>query len=77
MWFAYIHCWATYVFSVLCSDLSLYKEKPTIIERFHSRRPPVSHLILNGRNISYINSAKYLSVIFDRRITWRLHIEII
>jgi hypothetical protein len=31
MRFLYIHCSATDVFSVLWSDLRLYKEKPTII----------------------------------------------
>jgi hypothetical protein len=43
----------------------------------HSRRPPESHLTLNGRNIPFVNSVKYLGVIFDKRVTWRLHIEII
>jgi hypothetical protein len=43
----------------------------------HSRRPPVSHLTLNGRNIPFENSAKYLGVIFDRAVTWRLHMEMI
>jgi hypothetical protein len=42
-----------------------------------SRRPPESHLTLNGRNIPFVNSAKYLGVIFDRKVTWRLHIEMI
>jgi hypothetical protein len=37
----------------------------------------MSHLILNGRNIPFINSSKYLCVIFDKRITWRLQIEMI
>jgi hypothetical protein len=32
---------------------------------------------LNNRNIPFVNHAKYLGVIFDKRITWRLHIEII
>jgi hypothetical protein len=32
---------------------------------------------LNGRNISYANNVKYLGVIFDKKIAWRLHIEII
>jgi hypothetical protein len=32
-------------------------------------------LQLNGRNIPFINSVKYLDVIFDRRMTWGLHIE--
>jgi hypothetical protein len=30
---------------------------------------------LNGRNIPYENSVKYLGVTFDRRMAWRLHIE--
>jgi hypothetical protein len=42
-----------------------------------SRRPPESHLTLNGRNIPFVHSAKFLGVIFDRKITWRLHIEMI
>jgi hypothetical protein len=32
MWIAYIHCEATNVFAVLCSDQSLYNGKPTIID---------------------------------------------
>jgi hypothetical protein len=32
---------------------------------------------LNGRNIPFVNNVKYLGVIFDKRITWRLHIEMI
>jgi hypothetical protein len=32
---------------------------------------------LNGRNIPFVNHVKYLGVIFDKRITWRLHIEMI
>jgi hypothetical protein len=43
----------------------------------HSRRPPMSHLALNGRNIPFVNSAKYLGLIFDKKVTWRLHKEII
>jgi hypothetical protein len=30
VWFAYIHCQATDVFSVLLSDPKLYKEKPQL-----------------------------------------------
>jgi hypothetical protein len=37
----------------------------------------VSHLTLNRRNIPFVNSAKYLGVVCDRRVTWRLHIEMI
>jgi hypothetical protein len=39
------------------------------------RRMPGDELQLNGRNIPFVNSVKYLGVIFDRRMTWRLHIE--
>jgi hypothetical protein len=44
---------------------------------YFSHRPRFSeaHLALNGRNIPFVNHVKYLSVIFDKRITWRLHME--
>jgi hypothetical protein len=42
-----------------------------------SCRPPESSLTLNGRNIPFVNRAKYLGVVFDRKVTWRLHIEMI
>jgi hypothetical protein len=35
-----------------------------------------AHLTLNGRNVPFISHVKYLGVIFAKRITWRLHIEI-
>jgi hypothetical protein len=31
---------------------------------------------LIGQNIPFVNHVKYLGVIFDKRTTWRLHIEI-
>jgi hypothetical protein len=36
---------------------------------------PEEELQLNGQNIPFVNNAKYLGVIFDRRMTCRLHIE--
>jgi hypothetical protein len=36
-----------------------------------------NHLTRNGRNIPFVNSVKYLAVIFDKKVTWRLHIEMI
>jgi hypothetical protein len=30
---------------------------------------------MNGHNIPFVNSIKHLGVIFDKKITWRLHIE--
>jgi hypothetical protein len=32
---------------------------------------------LNGRSIPFVNHVKYFGVIFDKRITWKRHIEII
>jgi hypothetical protein len=32
---------------------------------------------MNGRKISFVNSVKYLGVIFDKKVTWRLQIEMI
>jgi hypothetical protein len=34
-----------------------------------------SSLTLNGRNIPFVNSAKYLGILVDKEVTWRLHIE--
>jgi hypothetical protein len=42
-----------------------------------SREPPEPHFTMNGRNIPFVNIVKYLGVIFDKKVTWRLHIEII
>jgi hypothetical protein len=39
--------------------------------------PAESHLTLNGRNIPFVNSLKYLGVFFDKIFTWGLHIVII
>jgi hypothetical protein len=41
MWFAYIHCWATDVFSVLWSDPRLYSEKTRIIDSQSKTRSSV------------------------------------
>jgi hypothetical protein len=32
---------------------------------------------LNGWNIPFVNSVKYLGVLFDKRMIWRLHIQMI
>jgi hypothetical protein len=43
----------------------------------HRLRPPEVHLTMNGRNIPFVYDVKYLGVIFDKRITLRLHTEMI
>jgi hypothetical protein len=34
-------------------------------------------LTLNGQNIPFVSSVKYLAVILDKRITWRIHTGVI
>jgi hypothetical protein len=51
------------------------KGKTAAIYFSRRRRKPEDDLQLNGRNIPFVNSVKYLRVIFDRRMTWRVHIE--
>jgi hypothetical protein len=58
-------------------NIKINKDKTRGIYFSHSSRPPESLLTLNGRNIPFANIAKYLRVIFDRKVTWRLHIETI
>jgi hypothetical protein len=43
----------------------------------HRLKPPEAHLTLNGWKTPFMNHVKYLGVNFDKRITWRLHIEMI
>jgi hypothetical protein len=58
-------------------NIRINEEKTRAIYFTHRNRPPYSPLMLNGRNIPFVNSVKYLGVIFDKRMSWRLHIEII
>jgi hypothetical protein len=58
-------------------NIKINDEKTQAIYFTHRRRSPESHLKLNGRNVPFVNSVKYLGAIFDIRITWRLHIEMI
>jgi hypothetical protein len=75
------------MFSEICSEASVllrrdinagtYKSIKITIYFSHRLRPLEVHLTLNGGNIPFVNHIKYLSVIFDKRITWRLHIKMI
>jgi hypothetical protein len=58
-------------------NIKINKEKTRGIYFSHSHRPPESHLTLNGRHIPVVSSVKYLGVIFDKKVTWRLRIEMI
>jgi hypothetical protein len=58
-------------------NIKLKEEKTWTPYISHWLRPPEAHLTLTGRNTPFVNHAKYLGAIFDNRITWRLHIEMI
>jgi hypothetical protein len=45
------------------------------IQAIYFPKKPGDGLRLNGRIIPFVNSVKYLGVIFDRKMTWRLHSE--
>jgi hypothetical protein len=51
------------------------EDKTQAIYFSHRPRCPEAHLTLNEGNIPFANHVKHLSVIFDKMITWRLHIE--
>jgi hypothetical protein len=57
--------------------IKINEDKTQAIYFSHRLRPLEAHLTLNGRNIPFVNHAKYLGVIFDKRSTWRLHVEMI
>jgi hypothetical protein len=58
-------------------NIRINEDKTQGVYFSRSRRQPESCPKLNGRNIPFVNSAKYLGVIFDKQATWRLHIEMI
>jgi hypothetical protein len=58
-------------------NVKINEDKTWGIYFSRSRRPPESHLTLNGRNIPFVHSVKYLGVIFVKKVIWRLHIEMI
>jgi hypothetical protein len=58
-------------------NIKINEDKAQAIYFSHQRRQPDSLLTLNGRNIPFVNSVNYLGVIFDNRMTWKLHIQTI
>jgi hypothetical protein len=58
-----------------CYPIIINEDKTRAIYFTRRNRPPDSLLKLNGRNIPFVNSVKYLGVLFDKRMTWRLHIQ--
>jgi hypothetical protein len=50
-------------------------DKTRAIYFVHRNRLPDYLITFNGRNIPFVNSVKYLGIIFDKRMAWRLLIE--
>jgi hypothetical protein len=61
----------------VCAGTKLNEDKTQAIYFPHRLRPTEAHLTLNGREIPFASHVKYLDVIFYKRITWRLPIEMI
>jgi hypothetical protein len=57
------------------SSIKINEDKTRTI--YFSRRltPVRAYLILKGWNIPFVKDVEYLGVIFNRRITWRYHID--
>jgi hypothetical protein len=58
-------------------NIKIIDDKTQAIYFSRRLRSPEAHLTLNGQNIPFINHVKYLVVIFDKGIMWRLHTEMI
>jgi hypothetical protein len=56
-------------------NIKINEDKTQAIYFSHRLRPFEAHFTLNGRNIPFVNHVKYFGVIFDKRIRWRLHLE--
>jgi hypothetical protein len=57
-------------------NVKINEIKTHVIYLSHRLRPPEAHLTLNGQNIPFVNHVKCPGVIFDKRITLRLNIEL-
>jgi hypothetical protein len=63
--------------AALCKrcNIKINEEKTRAVCFSHWIRRPESLLTLNGQNIPIVNSVRYLGLILDKKITWRLYIE--
>jgi hypothetical protein len=77
----------SFLFSESCSEVSVLlrcgvsawnikiNEHKTQVVYFLIDLVTLRLIIFKGRNIPFVNHVKSLGVIFDKRIAWRLHIE--
>jgi hypothetical protein len=56
-------------------NTKINEDKTQAIYFRHRLRTHKAQFTLNGQNIPFVKHVKYLGVIFDMRITWRLHME--
>jgi hypothetical protein len=56
-------------------NIRINEDKTQAICFSHKIRPPESFLTINGQNMPFVNNVKYPGVIFDKKITWGLHIK--
>jgi hypothetical protein len=56
-------------------NIKINEDETRAIYFSHQRAPPESLLTSNGRNIPVVNNVEYLGIIFDKKLTWRLHTE--
>jgi hypothetical protein len=55
-------------------NIEINEDKIQAIYFSHRTSPLESFLALNGRDIPFVSCTMYLGVIFNKGITWRLHI---
>jgi hypothetical protein len=58
-----------------CRSIKINERKTQAIYFSRRLRVPEDVLQLNGRNIPFVNNAKYLDVTFAKKMSWRHHIE--
>jgi hypothetical protein len=58
-------------------NIKINVNKTQAIYFSHRLRSPEARLTLNGQNIPFVSNGKCLCVTFDKRITWKVHNEII
>jgi hypothetical protein len=58
-------------------NIKINEDKTQAVYFSHRIRAPKCSLTLNGWKIPFVNNVNYLGVIFHKRITWRLHVEMI
>jgi hypothetical protein len=60
-----------------CWNIKINEEKTQAIYFFHQCTPVEAFLTLKGGHIPFANHVKYLGVIFNKKITWKIHTEMI